>query len=34
MPMVSGKRYPYTSVGKKAAKKAASKKTKVKKRGR
>jgi hypothetical protein len=29
MPMVNGKKYPYTQAGKKAAKKAAKKKTTV-----
>ena len=31
MPMVSGKKYPYTKAGKAAAKKAAKKKSKKKK---
>jgi hypothetical protein len=31
MPMVGGKKYPYTKAGKAAAKKAAKKKTKKKK---
>lgn len=31
MPMVGGKKYPYTEAGKKAAKKAKAKKKKVKK---
>lgn len=34
MPMVGGKKYPYTAAGKAAAKKAAAKKMAAKKRGK